>query len=165
MTSPNKTNLTLQTPDGIFSYRVGAIIIHDGKILMVKNHDTPFPYTVGGRVKFGESSRETLLREVFEETGVEFEIDRLVFINENFFTTRTDGEICHEIALFYLMKPNPLAGTVGGMFVEEYGEVSFHWLPIDGLDDIRIYPEFFKTDLKQIPENTVHYVTGKDDFK
>ena len=40
--------------DGILNIRVGAIIRKDGKILMVGN-DRDYLYSVGGRVKFGET--------------------------------------------------------------------------------------------------------------
>ena len=78
-------DLTFKTEQGRFNYRVGAIIIQNGKLLMVKNKILPYYYTVGGRVKMNETSEEAVLREVFEETGVHFEIDRLGFIHENFF--------------------------------------------------------------------------------
>lgn len=41
--------------DGILNIRVGAIIMKDGKILMVGN-DRDYLYSVGGRVKFGETA-------------------------------------------------------------------------------------------------------------
>ncbi|QHQ63847.1 NUDIX domain-containing protein [Anaerocolumna sedimenticola] len=44
----------------------------------------PCYYTVGGAVKIKETSEEAVIREVYEETGVNFEIDRLVFIQERF---------------------------------------------------------------------------------
>jgi len=31
-------------------------------------------------------------------------------------------------------------------FEESYGEVTLHWLPIDRLATLNIYPEFFKTE-------------------
>ena len=64
--------------DGILNIRVGAIIMKDGKILMVGN-DRDYLYSVGGRVKFGETAEEAVVREVLEETGVQMEIDRLGF--------------------------------------------------------------------------------------
>lgn len=40
--------------DGILNIRAGAIIIKDGKLLMVGN-DRDYLDSVGGRVKFGET--------------------------------------------------------------------------------------------------------------
>ena len=70
--------------DGFLNIRAGAIIMKDGKLLMVSN-DRDYLYSVGGRVKFGETAEEAVVREVLEETGVQMEIDRLGFVHENYF--------------------------------------------------------------------------------
>ena len=78
-------DLCVKMQDGILNIRVGAIIIKDGKFLMVENDRFEHMYSVGGRLKFGETTEEAVVREVYEETGVKMEIDRLGFIHENFF--------------------------------------------------------------------------------
>lgn len=70
--------------DGILNVRAGAIIMKDGKLLMVSNGGD-YLYSVGGRLKFGETAEDTVVREVLEETGVQMEIDRLGFVRENYF--------------------------------------------------------------------------------
>ena len=70
--------------DGILNVRAGAIIMKDGKLLMVSNGGDDL-YSVGGRLKFGETAKDTVVREVLEETGVQMEIDRLGFVHENYF--------------------------------------------------------------------------------
>jgi len=100
-------DITIKMDDGYFIYRVGAIIIHEKKLLMVKNDDHPYYYTVGGRVKFFETSEAAIKREVYEETGIAFEIDRLAFIHENMYIADFfDDNRCAEIGLYYLMKPS-----------------------------------------------------------
>ena len=59
--------------DGILNIRVGAIIMKDGKILMVGN-DRDYLYSVGGRVKFGETAEEAVVREVLEETAFRWKL-------------------------------------------------------------------------------------------
>ena len=54
--------------DGILNIRVGAIIMKGGKLLMVGNERANYLYTVGGRIKFGETA-EAAKRELWEETG------------------------------------------------------------------------------------------------
>ena len=56
-------DLTFRTEYGRFNYRVGAIIIHDGKLLLMRNSEAPYVYTVGGRVRFDETTAEAVLRE------------------------------------------------------------------------------------------------------
>ncbi len=94
---------TFKTPKGIFNYRVGAIILDGTKVLMAYDTSNKQYYSVGGRVKIGESSQQAILREVYEETGVRAEIDRLGFIHENFF--EIDKTSYHELAFFYYIKP------------------------------------------------------------
>lgn len=94
---------TFKTPEGVFNYRVGAIILDGTKLLMAYDSRHKQYYSVGGRVHLGESSQQAVLREVYEETGVRAEIDRLGFVHENFF--EIDGTPFHELAFFYYIKP------------------------------------------------------------
>ena len=153
-------DITLKMLNGSFNFRVGAIILHSDKILMVKNSGSSFYYTVGGRVKLGEAARDSLLREAFEETQIQFEIDRLAFIHENFFVLESNNEPFHEITLFFLMKPNAQVTEIKSYsFAEEYAEVMLHWLPIDALKSLHIYPEFFKTELNGLSTDVKHFIT------
>ena len=96
-------DLCVKMQDGILNIRVGAIIIKDGKFLMVENDRFDHMYSVGGRLKFGETTEEAVVREVYEETGVKMEIDRLGFIHENFFPGDSlvkRGNVVHEISFF-----------------------------------------------------------------
>ena len=73
---------------------------------MVENDRFDHLYSVGGRIKFGETAEEAVVREVFEETGRKMEIDRLGFIHENFFpgdSLKKQGNIVHEISFFFYM--------------------------------------------------------------
>lgn len=145
-----------------FRYRAAAIIVEDGCVLFVGNESADYLYSVGGGVHMNETSEEAIIREVFEETGVHYEIDRLAVIHENFFPgDKTHPErLCHEIAFFYLMKPrgtqelNSKSITSGN-----YKEV-MHWIPIDDLDKYVAYPEFMKEYLKTMPKEIVRIVTN-----
>ena len=65
-----KQDMCVTCDDGILNIRVGAIIMKNGKILMVGNGRSNYLYSVGGRIKFGETAEEAVVREVYEETGV-----------------------------------------------------------------------------------------------
>jgi len=151
-----KTDLTFKVASDVFNYRVGAIIINNGKILMVKDTGYPYYYTVGGRVKFGESSGEAVVRECFEETGVRFEIDRLAFVHENFFKEQRGSSLFHEIAFFYLMKAPK--GEIYVKSVTDHANEGLDWLSIDALADEKIFPAFFKTKLQNAEISFEHIV-------
>ena len=74
-------DLTIAIDEGILNIRVGAIIMRDNKILMVGNEHSDYLYSVGGRVKFGETAEEAVVREVMEETGVKMDVERLGFVH------------------------------------------------------------------------------------
>lgn len=91
-----------------FRLRAAAIIIENGAVLFATNDAEDYYYTIGGGVELGETAEEAVRREVKEETGVDYQIERLAFIQENFFE-RDDGELkdlsCHEVTFYFLMKP------------------------------------------------------------
>lgn len=58
--------------DGLwFRYRAGALIVHDGKVLMARNDVDPYYYSIGGGVHHAETAEDAVKREVFEETGAQ----------------------------------------------------------------------------------------------
>ena len=54
----------------MLNIRVAGIIIKDNRVLMVKNLRSDYIYSLGGRLKFGESAARGVVREVYEETGL-----------------------------------------------------------------------------------------------
>ncbi len=150
---------SFKTNEGRFNFRVGAIIIHHGMLLMVKNSRDPYYYSVGGRVKMNESIESTATREVFEETGIKFEIDRLAFIHENFFTLNSNNERFHELSFFFYMKPNEDTIFIGERFTEGGIEERLEWLPLCELENLNIFPQFFKTELLEPVFEIKHFVT------
>ena len=146
--------------DGILNIRAGAIIMKDGKLLMVGN-DRSYLYSVGGRLKFGETAEEAVVREVFEETGVKMEIDRLGFVHENYFhgdAPSNRNKLIYEISFFFYMKVPDTFAPISESFTEDNSKEHLVWVSLD--DDVKIYPNFFKTELKN-PADTVKHFTTK----
>lgn len=146
--------------EGWFRLRAAAIIIQEGKVLMAHNDSAPYYYSVGGAVAQNESTEETVLREVFEETGFHYEIERLAFVLENFFVMPVDGapKNCHELAFYYLMKPREsmeIQCESLGMNGEKEEMV---WIPLDQVQNEYLYPTFFKKYLSAIPTGVTHLI-------
>ena len=145
--------------DGILNIRVGAIIMKDGKILMVGN-DRDYLYSVGGRVKFGETAEEAVVREVLEETGVQMEIDRLGFVHENYFygdMPSNRNKRIYEISLFFYMKVPDTFVPVSDSFTEESSKERLVWVSLD--EDVKMYPKVFKTELMAPTDTVKHFTT------
>ena len=64
------SDMTVAYDKGLINIRVGAIIMKNSRFLMVGNGRTDYLYSVGGRIKFGETAEEAIVREVQEETGI-----------------------------------------------------------------------------------------------
>lgn len=152
-----------------FRYRVGAVIIEDGCILLAKNENSEddYYYSVGGGVHINEKADEAIEREIFEETGVHYEVERLVFVHENFFSgigSLKEYDCCHEISFYYLCKPrgtkeldcHSFVRTRMGTFKE-----NMYWIPISDLDKYKAFPTFYKTELKAIPDGVKYIVTDE----
>lgn len=150
-------DLTFKTENGLFNYRVGAIIIRKNRLLMVKNESLPYYYSVGGRVHLHETAEEAIKREVFEETGLHLEVERLAFVHENLFTEEFTGERFYELAFFYVMKDAPELDMICLSFDEKGNKEFLEWISLDELKDTYLYPEFFKTEL-EISSQQLRYI-------
>ena len=62
-----------------------GIIIHNGKVLLHKRKSADYYALLGGHVRIGESSQDTVKREMQEELGKEIEITGYISTIENFF--------------------------------------------------------------------------------
>ena len=155
-----KHDLCVKIEEGILNIRVGAIIMKDDRFLMVENDRFDHLYSVGGRIKFGETAEEAVVREVFEETGRKMEIDRLGFIHENFFpgdSLKKQGNIVHEISFFFYMNVPTDFEPVCDSFTEDGDKERLVWIRAD--HQKKYYPEFFKTELANPSKDVKHYVT------
>ncbi|WP_010291916.1 NUDIX hydrolase [Clostridium senegalense] len=146
--------------NGWFRYRAAAIIVENGCVLFAKNQLENYYYSIGGVVHLGEKAEEAVKREVLEETGVAYEVEKLVFIHENFFdgTGTLDGVRCHEIAFYFLMKPRGTQELNSNSYTQGVREY-MHWLPIKNLKDYVAYPGFFAEKLLNIGDTIEHIVT------
>lgn len=150
-----------------FRYRAGAIIIENECVLMIKNNKNSYYYSVGGGVHLGESAEEAVKREVFEETGVHYEIERLAFIHENFFIDNESFKNlnCHEIAFYFLMKPRGTQKLIDNniSFTQFGTKEAPEWIPIEKYSQYKAYPEFFSYKLNNIFEKiNVEYIITID---
>ena len=149
--------------DGILNVRAGAIIMKNGKLLMVSNGGD-YLYSVGGRLKFGETAEDTVVREVLEETGVQMEIDRLGFVHENYFygdAPSNLNKLIYEITFFFYMKVPDTFAPISESFTEDNSKEHLRWVSLD--EDMKMYPEFFRTELKD-PADTVKHFTTRDNM-
>ena len=146
-----------------FRYRAAAIIVEDGCVLFAGNEKEDYLYSIGGAVHMGETAEDAVKREVLEETGVEYDVDRLAVIHENFFHESTGslkGMECHEIALYFMMKPRGTKTLRSNSYTMGVKE-TMHWVPIEKLDQYRAFPSFMKAYLQSDHWGIEHIVTDE----
>lgn len=145
-----------------FRYRAAAIIIEDGCVLMASNGKYGYYYSVGGGVHLGETAEQAVVREVYEETGVHYDVDRLVFVHEHFFDGDgvTKGLRCHELALYFLMKPRGSKELNSHSLCME-GREYMNWIPVSELKNVEAYPSFFADRLLSLPDGVEHIATSE----
>ena len=156
------SDLTLPVDGGYLNVRVGAIIMKYGKFLMVKNPTVDYCYSVGGRIRFGETAEQAVIREVEEETGVWLKVDRLGFVHETFFYgdgATNAGRLIYELSFYFYMKtPNDFA-PVCASFANDGQKESLIWISPE--NEIRYFPEFFRTELRHPSQEVRHIVTDE----
>jgi ADP-ribose pyrophosphatase YjhB (NUDIX family) len=140
------------------NYRVAGVCVHEDHVLLHREAKDDFWVMPGGRPHLYESSRDALIREMVEEIATRVEVLRLLWVVENFF--EYFGERLHEIAFYYQMslpEDSPFR-DVGVDFTGQEGDVTllYHWVPIDEIERVRLYPTFLRTALSALPDSTVH---------
>lgn len=146
-----------------FRYRAGAIIVEEGCVLLVGNKLADYLYSVGGGVHMGETAEEAVKREVYEETGVDYEVDHLAVIHENFFNENSGtlkGLDCHEISFYFLMKPRGTKELQSDSYTFGVKE-EMHWIPIVDLQKYKAFPSFLTDYLSKEHNGIEHIVTDE----
>ena len=148
--------------EGFVNIRVGAIIEKDGKLLMVGNEDVDYVYSVGGRIQFGETAQQAVVREVWEETGVTMEVDHLAFVEEHYFYADTPskmGKVIYEIGYYFYMKvPQNFSPGCRSATADDQKEF-LRWVSAE--DKIKMFPDYF-TYLPQCSDGSVHFFSNDD---
>ena len=160
------SDCTLAIDQGYVNLRVGAIIMKGNRFLMVGNPQNDYLYSVGGRIQFGESAEEAVVREVYEETGVRLEVDRLGFVHENYFygdCGEKDGKLIYEISFFFYMRTPDDFEPVCENFIDGESKERLVW--VDDKSDISYYPKFFREELGNPSTSVKHIVTDNRRWK
>ena len=148
-------DISFKTGEGRFNYRVTGLIIHEGKLLVMKDDNIGHYYLPGGRVHMHETTDAAVLREMREELQIEAKIVRPLWLNQSFFTLDGTNERFHELCLYYLMdvsQTDLLARGERFTYAEEGHVHEFVWMPFERLKAEYLYPLFIKEVIFHLPE-------------
>ncbi|MBC2890561.1 NUDIX hydrolase [Gordonibacter massiliensis (ex Traore et al. 2017)] len=149
-------DVTYSTSEGRFNYRVGAVAVDEGQLLVMRDWHCPYLYLPGGKVELHETAEDAVLRELREEMRAEARIVRPLWLSQAFFTEDASGERFHELCLYFLVSlPDSLSASHGETFsCEESGRRNaFFWLPFEQLEREYLYPSFIKSAIFDLPEH------------
>lgn len=134
-------DITIGIGDYKLNVRAGGIIIHNNKILVHRNVNSDHYALVGGRVEIGESSADTIKREIKEELGKDVEITGYISTIENFF--EMNGSKYHEIMFVYKVEfVNESDKNIEYSFknIEGKDYLVYEWLDLDKIDSYPLLP-------------------------
>ena len=129
---------------------VGAIIIQNGKILIVRRGSEPGKgkWSVpGGLVELGETVKQTVVREVKEECGLDVEVDELIDVVDSM-TFDENGKLkYHFVILDFFVK------LKGGELKPGDDAKEALWVPLEEVekyDLTRTFRDFLKRNMEKI---------------
>lgn len=143
-------DITINVEDYKLNVRAAGVIIHDGKILAHKNINSDHYALIGGRVEIGESSANTIKREIKEELGKDVEITGYISTIENFFEMK--GSKYHEIMFVHKIEfaneeDKKIEYTMKNIEGKDY--LQYEWLEMDKIGEYPLLPRAVKDILKE----------------
>ena len=113
---------------------VGAVIVEDGRILLVKRANEPnrLKWSIpGGLVNAGETLAEALKREIKEECGLEIDVGDVACVSEEVFLENGEIKFHYVIIDFY-------AKIVGGELRVGSDALEAKWVHFDEINDLNV---------------------------
>lgn len=135
----NKDNIHVQSR---------AVILKEGHILLCKTTglDPDFYFLPGGHIEHGESAKHTMLRELKEEIGFEFEIIRFLGCFEYSFDPNIIKHAkCHTHEYNFIFEATSNLLPAPHIALEQFEKhIKILWIPNDELETIDLRPDPLK---------------------
>ena len=151
--------------DLVFSYRVGGILIQNGKILLQRPIGDDCAI-IGGHVAALETTKQTLQREFSEELHADIQVGRLMAVGEIFFPW--GKRPCHQICLYYevhLSDPAAIPGEGSFWGYDDFDnqriDLEYLWIPLEKLKEITVYPQELIPHIVSGSTETLHFISNQ----
>ena len=143
-------DITIDVDDYKLNVRAAGVMIHNGKILAHRNVNSDHYALIGGRVEIGESSDNTIKREIKEELGKDIKITENKSTIENFFEIK--GSKYHETMFVYRIEfineeDKKIEHVMKNIEGKDY--LQYEWIDLDKIDEYPLLPEVLKSVLKE----------------
>jgi ADP-ribose pyrophosphatase YjhB (NUDIX family) len=127
---PNAPKITSVVPS------VTAVVEDDGKILLIHKTDNDLWALPGGGHDPGESIRDTVVREVREETGYDVDVIGIVgtYTNPRHVMAYDDGEVRQQFSICFI------ARLLGGHAATSSESKAVEWIQPAAIDELPMHP-------------------------
>ena len=125
-----------------------AIIIHENNLLAIKMRDRSgeFYLLPGGGQNHGETLKECLIRECYEEIGVQVRVDQLLYMreyigkNHQFRSSHGTFHQVESVFRCHLLQPDaPFSSTE-----QDNKQIGIEWLSLENLQQYPLLPSTIK---------------------
>lgn len=143
-------DITIDVDDYKLNVRAAGVMIHNGKVLVHRNVNSDHYALIGGRVEIGESSENTIKREIKEELGKDIKITEYISTIENFFEIK--GSKYHEIMFVYGIEfineeDKKIDYVMKNIEGKDY--LQYEWIELDRIEEYTLLPKVLKEVLKE----------------
>ena len=137
--------------------RPSALVIRDNEILLVEYNSNKrgiHYYLPGGGAHSGETIRQTVKREMIEETTVDVTVGPIAFLYECEPQDRVDDYSPPNHTIFIIFDCKLIHGSTPKLPEQpELNQTDVRWIPLDGLKNIKLVPN--------IAESIIEYAKNK----
>ena len=137
--------------------RVAGILIEDDRILLIEHTKNNKKYWLvpGGGVDWGESAAEALIREFKEETSLNIEVEKFLFISE----TIAPDKQKHVINLYFKIKKAENSSNIMKLGEEEM-LTDLRFIPEGEIKNIKLYPNIKEKLIKLLNKENIEPYLG-----
>lgn len=149
-----------KSENNICNFRSAGVLIQNNKILVQRDKNGTDYALPGAHVKTGEIAEQTLIREYKEETEADIICDRMIWVEESFWTWNNKNT--HTIAFYFLISlvhQTDLPDNGDFFSQKDNCDVVLTWLPIEDIQNISIYPSFIKEKINNISDSIEHFIS------
>lgn len=160
---PFDTRIRIRYPARkLFQMRVAGLAFRDGYLLVHREVHERFWTLPGGRAEFGETTSDTLAREMVEELGCTVEVKELFWIAENFFTY--EAKKWHEMGFYYhMVLPADFPfheSEIVYRAIDGKSKLEFKWVKAtcESLRELNLPPYFLAEQIEDLPKTPRHII-------